>query len=185
MKPGLRKYARELTLDTNTANRKLIFSDHNRKVTAGKETQPYPDHPERFDYWKQLLCTDGLTGRCYWEVEWEGKVYIAVTYKGIKRRGQGDNCCLGRNDQSWSLHCSDEGYSTLHSNKRVSIRNPALKRVGVYLDWPAGILSFYRVSDELTTHISTFHITFTEPVYPAFRIRLDPFNSSVSLCDIV
>ncbi|XP_027142590.1 NLR family CARD domain-containing protein 3 isoform X3 [Larimichthys crocea] len=184
MKPGLRKYACELTLDTNTANRKLIFSDHNRKVTAGKETQPYPDHPERFDYWKQLLCTDGLTGRCYWEVEWEGKVYIAVTYKGIKRRGQGDNCCLGRNDQSWSLCCSDEGYSTLHSNKRASICIPALKRVGVYLDWPAGILSFYRVSDKLTL-IETLHTTFTEPVYPAFRVRLDPFNSSVSLCDIV
>ncbi|XP_027142594.1 LOW QUALITY PROTEIN: protein NLRC3-like [Larimichthys crocea] len=185
MKPGLRKYACELTLDTNTANRKLIFSDHNRKVTAGKETQPYPDHPERFDYWKQLLCTDGLTGRCYWEVEWEGKVYIAVTYKGIKRRGQGDNCCLGRNDQSWSLCCSDEGYSTQHSNKNESSCLSVSNRVGVYLDWPAGILSFYRVRDKLTTLIETLHTTFTEPVYPAFRIRLDPFNSSVSLCDIV
>ncbi|KAK5861688.1 hypothetical protein PBY51_017145 [Eleginops maclovinus] len=55
MTPGLRKYARELTLDPNTANKKLILSDNNRKLTASKETQPYPDDPERFDYWKQLV----------------------------------------------------------------------------------------------------------------------------------
>ncbi|KAM8735669.1 protein NLRC3-like isoform 1-T3 [Acanthopagrus schlegelii] len=184
-KPGLRNYACELTLDPNTANKNLILSDNNRKVTVGKEKQPYPDDPERFDYWKQLLCKDGLTGRCYWEVEWKGHVYIAVAYRGIKRRGQGDNCCLGKNDQSWTLSCSDnEGYSVLHRNRRVSIRHQTLNRVGVYLDWPAGTLSFYRVSSDQLTHLYTFQTTFTEPVYPAFRMRTDPSNSSVSLCPI-
>uniref|UniRef100_A0A8P4KJA6 Protein NLRC3 n=1 Tax=Dicentrarchus labrax TaxID=13489 RepID=A0A8P4KJA6_DICLA len=184
MKPGLRKYARELTLDPNTANRKLVLSNHNKKVTVGKETQPYPDDPERFDYWKQLLCTDGLTGRCYWEVEYEGQVYIAVTYRGIKRRGEGDESCLGMNDLSWSLSCSDSGYSVLHKNKRASICTPPTVRVGVYLDWSAGTLSFYSVSSGQLTHLRTFQTTFTEPVYPAFRIKMDVSNSSVSLCDI-
>ncbi|XP_073341103.1 NACHT, LRR and PYD domains-containing protein 3-like [Pagrus major] len=185
MKPGLRKYACKLTLDPNTANKNLMLSDNNRKLTVGKEKQPYPDDPERFDNWKQLLCKDGLTGRCYWEVEWKGHVYIAVTYRGIQRRGQGDNCCLGRNDQSWSLSCSDDkGYSVLHNNSRVSIRRRTLNRVGVYLDWPAGTLSFYRVSSDTLTHLHTFQTTFTEPVYPAFRMRMDPSNSSVSLCPI-
>ncbi|XP_028435907.1 NLR family CARD domain-containing protein 3 isoform X1 [Perca flavescens] len=182
MTAGLRKYACKLTLDPNTANRKLILSDNNRKVTARRETQSYPDDPQRFDYWKQLLCTVGLTGRCYWEVEWEGHVYIAVAYKGIKRRGQSDDCCLGRNDQSWSLCCSKDGYSILHTNKRVSIDIPPLSRVGVYLDWHAGTLSFYRISSDKLTHIHTFHTTFTEPVYPAFRIKMCELNSSVSLC---
>uniref|UniRef100_A0A671VMW7 B30.2/SPRY domain-containing protein n=1 Tax=Sparus aurata TaxID=8175 RepID=A0A671VMW7_SPAAU len=183
MKPGLRKYACKLTLDPNTANKNLILSDNNRKVTVGKEKQPYPDDPERFDYWKQLLCKDGLTGRCYWEVQWKGHVYIAVTYRGIKRRGQGDNCCLGRNDQSWTLSCSDnEGYSVLHRNRRDSICRQTLNRVGVYLDWPAGTLSFYTVTSDKVTHLCTFQTTFTEPVYPAFRMRMDPLTSSVSLC---
>uniref|UniRef100_A0A671VGG3 B30.2/SPRY domain-containing protein n=1 Tax=Sparus aurata TaxID=8175 RepID=A0A671VGG3_SPAAU len=184
-KPGLRKYACKLTMDPNTANNNLILSDNNRKVTVGKEKQPYPDDPERFDYWKQLLCKDGLTGRCYWEVKWKGHVYIAVTYRGIKRRGQGDNCCLGRNDQSWTLSCSDnEDYSVLHRNRRVSIRRKTLNKVGVYLDWPAGTLSFYTVSSDQLNHLYTFKTTFTEPVYPAFRMRMDPSNSSVSLCPI-
>ncbi|XP_044063211.1 stonustoxin subunit beta-like [Siniperca chuatsi] len=172
----------ELTLDPNTANRKLILSDYNTKVTVGREKQPYPDDPERFDYWKQLLCTDGLTGRCYWEVEWTGKVYIAVTYRGIRRRGESDDCCLGSNDQSWSLSCSGAGYSGLHSKRSVSISIPPSNRVGVYLDWPAGTLSFYRISSDKLTLLHTFYATFTEPVYPAFRIKMDPYNSSVSLC---
>ncbi|XP_045900992.1 protein NLRC3-like [Micropterus dolomieu] len=182
MKPGLKKYACELTLDPNTANRKLIVSDHNTKVTVGKETQPYPDDKERFDYWKQLLCTDGLTGRCYWEVEYTGHVYIAVTYRGIRRKGDGDDCCLGRNDQSWSLSSSDDGYSALHSNKSASVHVPAANRVGVYLDYPAGTLSFYRISSNKLTHLHTFCTTFSEPVYPAFRLKTGPINSSVSLC---
>ncbi|XP_034060762.1 NLR family CARD domain-containing protein 3-like isoform X2 [Gymnodraco acuticeps] len=185
MKPGLRKYARKLTLDPKTANKNLILSDNNRKLTASRETQPYPDDPERFDYWKQVLCTDGLDGRSYFEVGWTGHVYIGVTYRGIKRRGDREDCCLGRNDHSWSLSCSEkDGYSILHSNKREQIPVPISNTVGVYLDWPAGTLSFYRISADKVTHIHTFHTTFTELLHPAFRVRMDMQNSSMSLCEI-
>lgn len=126
----------------DTANRKLRLSDNNSKVTIGTERQPYPGHSERFDYWKQVMCTEGLTGRCYWEVEWEGQVYIAVTYKGIKRKGQGDDSCLGRSGQSWSLGCTPEKYLNLHSNKIDSIDISPSSRVGVYLDWPELLLLF-------------------------------------------
>ncbi|KAI3366189.1 hypothetical protein L3Q82_010002 [Scortum barcoo] len=67
----------ELTVDTNTVNRKIKLSDNNKKMMYVEEDQPYPDHPERFDQCPQLLCETGLTGRCYWEVEWRGGVYIA------------------------------------------------------------------------------------------------------------
>ncbi|KAI3365882.1 hypothetical protein L3Q82_000866 [Scortum barcoo] len=70
-------YSCELTVDTNTVNRKIELSDNNRKMIRVKEDQPYPDHPDRFDFWPQLLCETGLTGRCYWEVEWRGRsLYI-------------------------------------------------------------------------------------------------------------
>ncbi|XP_071380139.1 NACHT, LRR and PYD domains-containing protein 3-like isoform X2 [Centroberyx affinis] len=182
LKPGLRKYACELTLDPNTANRNLFLSE-DRKVTKVREEQPYPDHPERFDYWEQLLCRNGLTGRCYWEVEWEGVVHIGVTYKGISRRGEGEDCRLGRNEKSWSLFCSDESYSARHNNRDTAIPylSPSVSdRVAVYLDWPAGSLSFYRVSSDTLIHIHTFHSTFTEPLYPGFRFW-SGFGSSLSL----
>ncbi|CAL8238662.1 unnamed protein product, partial [Lota lota] len=111
LKPALKKYACELTLDPNTAHRGLSLSEDNRKVTRVREDQSYPDHPERFNYWYQVLCREGLTGRCYWEVEWEGCVVIGVTYRGITRRGGGGDSLLGGNNKSWSLYCLDDGYS--------------------------------------------------------------------------
>ncbi|XP_062319077.1 NACHT, LRR and PYD domains-containing protein 12-like isoform X1 [Osmerus eperlanus] len=185
IKPGLRKYACELTLDPNTAYRHLSLSEENRKVTWRREKQPYPDHPERFEDYPQVLCREGLSGRCYWEAERsEGRwVNIAVTYKGISRRGRGADCVLGLNNKSWSLDCDGNSYSAWHNNKITTIPAPpsSSHRVGVYLDWPAGTLSFYTVSSDTLTHLHTFHSTFTEPLYPGFYVYPD---SSVSLCQV-
>uniref|UniRef100_A0A8P4KNG4 Protein NLRC3 n=1 Tax=Dicentrarchus labrax TaxID=13489 RepID=A0A8P4KNG4_DICLA len=175
LKPGLRKYSCELTVDTNTVNRNLKLSDNNRKVTSVREEQPYPDHPERFDYWFQLLCRNGLTGRCYWEVERRGWVHISVSYRRITRKGNSDDSRFGRKKQSWSLGCSDDvGYSVWHNNRRTSISSSSSvsNRVAAYVDCPAGTLSFYRVSSDTLIHLHTFNTTFTEPLYPGFMSLL-------------
>uniref|UniRef100_A0A674DW52 B30.2/SPRY domain-containing protein n=1 Tax=Salmo trutta TaxID=8032 RepID=A0A674DW52_SALTR len=183
MKPGLRKYVCDLTLDLNTVNRRLSLSEENRKVTWRREEQPYPDHPERFEDREQVLCREGLTGRCYWEVEWSGSggAVIGVTYKGISRRGGGNDCGIGYTDKSWSLFCYDNRYSACHNNNptTIDVHPSSSHRVGVYLDWPAGTLSFYRASSDTLTHLITFTSTFTEPLYPAFRVHY--VDSSVSL----
>ncbi|XP_023820504.1 NLR family CARD domain-containing protein 3 isoform X2 [Oryzias latipes] len=182
MKPGLNKYAVDLTLDENTAHRNLILRDNNKTVRMVKEKQTYPDHPERFSYWKQVLCTQGLTGRYYWEVEWKGEVYIAVTYRGIRRKGERDDSSLGENDKSWSLLCSDKSHSVLHNNIETLVHVVPSSRVGVYLNSDGGTLTFFKVCLDTVTHLHTFKATFSEPVYPAFRVRTEPFNSSLTLC---
>ncbi|KAM6945803.1 NACHT, LRR and PYD domains-containing protein 12-like isoform 2-T3 [Aplochiton taeniatus] len=184
IKPGPTKYACDLSLDPNTAQRNLSLSEENRKVTRRREEQLYPDHPERFDYWRQVLCK-GLTGshgQWYWEVERRGWVDIGVTYRGINRRGEGEDCLLGFNTKSWSLDCNNNSYSARHNKKEtVSPVDPSgSTRVGVYLDCPGGTLSFYRVSSDTLTLIHTFHSTFTEPLYPGFRLWWE--GSSVTLC---
>ncbi|XP_047211115.1 NACHT, LRR and PYD domains-containing protein 3-like [Girardinichthys multiradiatus] len=186
LKPGLRKYSCQLTIDTNTVNRNLQLSGDNRKVTHVEELLSYPDHPDRFDdYWSQLLCSDGLTGRCYWEVEWRGYVLILVSYRRIRRKGDINDCLFGSNDQSWSLSCSDGGYSVWHNSRETPISSSSsssssvTNRVAVYVDCPAGILSFYRVSSDSLIHLHTFNTTFTEPLYPGFWISS---GSSVFLC---
>ncbi|XP_029281674.1 NACHT, LRR and PYD domains-containing protein 3-like [Cottoperca gobio] len=187
--PGLKKYSCELTLDTNTAHRELKVSNNNRKVTRVEE-QPYPDHPEGFIFCHQLLCRTALTGRCYWEVEWRGLVEVAVTYRGISRRGDSDDHGFGRNDQSWSILCIDGGYFVKH-NKIVKhlpppssspSPSPPSGRVAVYVDCPAGSLSFFRVSSDTLIHLHTFSTTFTEPLHPGFGFMLGLSDSSVSLC---
>ncbi|XP_051250150.1 NLR family CARD domain-containing protein 3-like isoform X4 [Dicentrarchus labrax] len=183
LRPGLRKYSCELTVDTNTVHRNIKLSDNNRKMIHVEEDQSYPDHPDRFDYWSQLLCRNGLTGRCYWEVEWRGDVDISVSYRGISRRGDSEDCLFGYNDQSWRLKCSDGRYSVCHNKRKTPISSSfppppssssssssSSGRVAVYVDCPAGTLSFYTVSSDTLIHLHTFNTTFTEPLYPGFGL---------------
>ncbi|XP_031171821.1 NACHT, LRR and PYD domains-containing protein 12-like [Sander lucioperca] len=185
LRPGLMKYSCDPTVDTNTVNRTLKLSDNNRKVTHMEEKQPYLYHPERFDC-RQLLCRDGLTGRCYWEIEGSGEVDVAVSYRRISRRGDSEDCLFGYNDQSWSLDCWSDGvYSVWHNKRRTDLpvsSSSVSGRVAVYVDYPAGTLSFYRVSSDTLIHLHTFNTTFTEPLYPGFGFRLP--GSSVSLCSL-
>ncbi|TWW59918.1 Neoverrucotoxin subunit beta [Takifugu flavidus] len=187
LKSGLKKYHCELSVDTNTVHRSIQVSN-NRVMTTVAEDQPYPDHPERFQYCRQLLCSNSLTGRCYWEVEWTGRVDISVAYKKIWRHGSSVQCWFGRNQQSWSLLCSDSGYSVLHDDKRVDL--PPLsstdpRRVTVYVNYPAGTVTFYRITTNTLVHLYTFKTTFTEPLFPGFGFGLwswFPPGSSVHLC---
>ncbi|XP_033982831.1 NLR family CARD domain-containing protein 3-like isoform X2 [Trematomus bernacchii] len=190
-KPGVRKYSCELTLDSNTVNRELKLSEDYRTVTWVREKQPYPDHPDRFDC-LQLMCREALTDRCYWEVERRGGVHISVTYRGISRKGFREDCVFGRNDQSWSLYCSDTGYSVWHNKRETSISSSSSSssssspshRVAVYLDRHVGSLSFYRVSSDTLTHLHTFRTTSTEPLYAGFGLWIVSGVSSVSLCPL-
>ncbi|XP_036452178.1 uncharacterized protein LOC118825601 isoform X2 [Colossoma macropomum] len=186
MKPGLRKYACELTLDPHTAHTRLCLSEENRKVECVKKHQPYPDHPDRFNHYEQVLCREGLTGRCYWEAEWSGVgADIVVTYKDISRKGDSDDCWFGCSNQSWSLYCSESGHSFSHNKKKTAVPASCFSshRVGVYLDWEAGTLSFYSVSPDThtLTHLHTVHSTFFEPLYAGFWVGS---FSSVCVCEV-
>uniref|UniRef100_A0A8C7N4T2 Protein NLRC3-like n=1 Tax=Oncorhynchus kisutch TaxID=8019 RepID=A0A8C7N4T2_ONCKI len=186
IKHGLRKYGCVLSLDPNTANRNLSLSEENRTVTWMTEEQPYPDHPERFQDFDQVLCREGLSGRCYWEVEWSGRgAHIGVTYKGINRSGRGDDSGLGPSDKAWCLVCCDDHYMAWINSKLTTIPSPSSppsNRVGLYLDWLAGTMSFYKVCSDTLTHLHTFYTTFTEPLYPGLFVWC---HSSVSLCQVV
>ncbi|XP_072560108.1 uncharacterized protein [Paramormyrops kingsleyae] len=184
-RPGLQRYSCQLTLDPNTAHRGLSLSEGNRKVTRGAE-QPYPDHPERFETEAQVLCRESLTGRCYWEAEWDGdRAEIGVTYKGIRRKGWSADGLLEANDKSWSLRGGPRSYSVWYKNEQtpIPIRPSSSRRVGVYLDWGAGALSFYRVSSDGLTLLHRFTSSFTEPLCLGFRVSRDIFT--VSQCDML
>uniref|UniRef100_A0A8D0CCL0 Protein NLRC3-like n=1 Tax=Scleropages formosus TaxID=113540 RepID=A0A8D0CCL0_SCLFO len=183
IRPGPLKYSCQLTLDQNTANTHLYLSKRNRKVTWSIEKEPYPDHPDRFVNRPQILCAETLSGRCYWEVKWNGcGAVIGVTYKGIRRKGDGVDCGIGYNDKSWCLYCTHDSYSVRHNNKETPVTVPqSSRRVGVYLDWVSGTLSFYSVYSGELTFLYRFTSTFNEPLYPVFYIYWD---SSVSLCEL-
>ncbi|KAI7810039.1 putative finTRIM family, partial [Triplophysa rosa] len=175
------QYFRQLSLDPNTVHKNICLSEGNRAATYTYRVQPYPDHHDRFEYWKQVLCRESVCGRCYWEVEWSGWVYISVSYQSVSRKGRGDECGFGYKDLSWSLDCSLSECSFWHNNIETEL--PVVSsssRIGVYVDHSAGILSFYSVSDTMTL-IHRVHTTFTQLLYPGFWLAE---ASTVKLCDL-
>ncbi|XP_051740441.1 NACHT, LRR and PYD domains-containing protein 12-like isoform X3 [Ctenopharyngodon idella] len=191
---GLHKCSHRITLDLNTVNKRLRLSESNTVITRTDTPQSYPDHPDRFDYHPQVLCRESVCDRrCYWEIEWSGGyVDISVSYKSISRKGWSNECVFGRNAQSWSLICYPDRYSFWHNNietrlpvepiisSRVGVNDDDDHyRVGVYVDHSAGTLSFYSVSGDTMILIHTVQTTFTQPLYPGFRVH---YGSSVKLC---
>ncbi|XP_062865018.1 tripartite motif-containing protein 16-like [Trichomycterus rosablanca] len=175
------QYVCGFTLDPNTVNKNLHLSEENKVVTNSRTLQSYPDHPDRFDFWSQVVCRESVSGRCYWEVEWSGDdgVYIAVSYKSISRKGRGVECVFGCNNQSWRLFCYPSGFSFLHNNKETKIPiMPSSSRIGVYVDYEAGTLTFYSVSDTMKL-LHRVQTTFTQLLYPGFYL----YSGSVKLSD--
>ncbi|XP_039457826.1 tripartite motif-containing protein 16-like [Oreochromis aureus] len=165
---GFLKYSKAITLDPNTAHEELLLSEGNRKATLMKQKH-YSDHPDRFTSYKQLLSRESLTGRCYWEVEWRGRVDVAVAYKNISRAGSVIQCVFGCNDKSWSLDCNNNSYTFWYNNFQTRVSGPRSSRVGVYLDHRAGILSFYSVSETMTL-LHRVQTTFTQPLYAGLGV---------------
>ncbi len=163
-------------------NKHLRLSERNRVTYTGTVHQ-YPDHPDRFDGYAQVLCRESVCGRCYWELEWSAGEYcsvsISVSYKSISRKGRGNECVFGSNDQSWSLFCSRSSYSFRHNNIKTVLSVKSIsRRIGVFVDHSAGTLSFYSVSDTMSL-IHTVQTTFTQHLYPGFYVGP---GSSVKLC---
>ncbi|KAM8872150.1 stonustoxin subunit beta-like [Synchiropus picturatus] len=187
-KHDLMWYAVDLTLDLNTANPFIVVSDNNKKATYGAD-QRYPDHPERFDELHQVMCSQGLTDHCYWEVEWSDGIYtdvsIAVAYKGIDRKIGGLNY-FGKNTDSWCF-----GKYNIHSASfwghgdewlETPLPSTGIKRVGVYLDCPGGTLSFYKVSSSQLTHLHTFSDSFGHPLFPGCRLENE--STFIQFCPV-
>uniref|UniRef100_A0A671VGL2 Tripartite motif-containing protein 16-like n=1 Tax=Sparus aurata TaxID=8175 RepID=A0A671VGL2_SPAAU len=178
------RYSCEITLDPNTANRRLLLSKGNRKATV-KKPLSYSRHPDRFTGWVQVLSRESLTGRCYWEVEWgEGGrgVGVALAYKNISRAGYSDESSFGLNDNSCMLNCSTDSYEFYYNKVQIPVSGPESSRVGVYLDQRAGILSFYSVSDTMTL-LHSVQTTFTQPLYAGLQINWS-YGDSAEFCKL-
>ncbi|XP_031720342.1 tripartite motif-containing protein 16-like [Anarrhichthys ocellatus] len=171
-------------VDPNTVAACLCLSDKNRAISWSDRDQAHPDLPDRFTFYHQALCKVGLEGSHYWEVEWDGGIVdLALSYKGIERKGSGNGCCFGHNELSWKLTCSPSGCTFWHNNLHKGQIPPVLsRRVGIHLDYEARTLGFYSVSgSDSLTQLLQIQTTFTEPLYPGFSVDL---GSTLKICKI-
>ncbi|XP_061434243.1 E3 ubiquitin/ISG15 ligase TRIM25-like [Lethenteron reissneri] len=166
-------YGRSPTLDTNSAGDRLQISSDLRTVTWSGVPQGRPHHPHRFERWPQALCSESFSsGQHYWEVDvgrarWGYRVGVA--YGTIPRRGRGNECGLGGNDVSWCLQKRSDSFSVWHGGVETSLSVPETpRRVGVHLDWDAGLLSFCSADSMVPLH--SFHQTFTQCLHPGLAV---------------
>ncbi|XP_029922899.1 finTRIM family, member 86 isoform X2 [Myripristis murdjan] len=181
----LLKFRCEPTMDPNSAYRHVLLSEGGHKATLRAENVNPTDHPERFHFWRQVLCREPLAGSpYYWEVEWTGqKMTVGVAYKEMERKGSNDQSRLGHNAMSWSLYWSGTGFSFWHGGQETLLGSPMARHIGVYLDQHAGVLAFYRITNNQAYLIHRYQTQFTGPLYPGFRFWTG-VGTTVTVCQL-
>ncbi|XP_073505583.1 uncharacterized protein [Phyllobates terribilis] len=168
-------YAQEIThllLDVNTAENHVHVSEDLKAATWSQRDLQRPESAERFDHSQVLSSTGITTEQGYWEVETSGTGAwkVGMSYASVARKGgQGS---VGNNDQSWALCRWINGleYGVIHNWKTTPIPDKiSSQRFGIYLDYGAGRLSFYELSDPVK-HLHTFFATFTAPLHAAIYV---------------
>lgn len=173
-----------LSLDPTTAHEDLVICEGNKVVSLSplQYKSQAIRHPERFNHRRQVLCREGLQAeRCYYEIEVEGdKAEIALAYKGMDRKSRTALSAFGGNAKSWSLDRSTN-YSVSHRADSIQLTTyPSQRRLGVYLKFKEGTLSFYEVSDSMT-FLYKIEAKFTEPLYPGFWLGE---KCRIRICDL-
>ncbi len=95
------------------------------------------------------MSREGLNGRHFFQLEWFGRwATIGMAYKDMSRKGSLAACSIGRNNKSWGIFVSTPSPICIALHGGVEMRLPKCSpwRVGVYLDWAAGTLSFYNTT---------------------------------------
>ncbi|XP_043926060.1 zinc-binding protein A33-like isoform X1 [Protopterus annectens] len=157
----------QLTFDPNTACDHLILSDDLTSVKYDDVKQQLPDNSERFDMYPCVLVSGGfISGKHYWEVEVKTKPDwdMGVTRESSKRKGIFN---INPGDGYWVISLWD-GNKYIAQDSPYKALNPSMKpeKIGVYLDYEGGQVSFYNADN--MSHLYTFIDTFTERLYPYF-----------------
>uniref|UniRef100_A0A3B3I0K5 Si:dkey-46i9.6 n=1 Tax=Oryzias latipes TaxID=8090 RepID=A0A3B3I0K5_ORYLA len=159
----------DVTLDPDTANPWLQLSQDRRQVRHLGAWQDLPDHPDRFDTVVIVLGREGFTsGRHYWEVQVGDKDdwYIGVARSSVNRKGR---ISVSTTQGYWALALKKgQGYRVSTAPALQLSLESKPKRVGVYVDYEEGQVSFYDV--KARTHIYTFEASFTERIRPFFYL---------------
>uniref|UniRef100_A0A803JQP1 Uncharacterized protein n=1 Tax=Xenopus tropicalis TaxID=8364 RepID=A0A803JQP1_XENTR len=163
--------ATELVLDINTAGDRVSVSGDGKSASYSHTAQRRPQTPERFQWVPQALSTRSFpSGRHYWEVEGSesGGWGVGAAYPSIERGG--DQSCFGYNNKSWCLDRWNNYYTVKHDWKVTQLPHvPSCRRIRISLDYEAGHLSFYELSEPIR-HLHTFTASFTEPLHAAFWV---------------
>ncbi|XP_033985538.1 E3 ubiquitin-protein ligase TRIM21-like [Trematomus bernacchii] len=164
----VQRYAVDVTLDPNTANPGLILSRDGKQVRDGDVEKYLPNNRDRFS---DDICVLGKqsfsSGRFYFEVQVKGKTEwdLGVARGSIKRKGE---IPMSAEDGFWTIWLREGNEYKANDEPAVSLSLKSRpKKVGVFVDYKEGLVSFYDV-DAAALIYSFTGCSFTEKLYPYF-----------------
>ncbi|KAM5135112.1 uncharacterized protein ACMZJ9_017727 [Mantella aurantiaca] len=180
--------APDFILDVNTASNNVYVSGDLKMVSASEISQNRTKMPERFQYNQVFGSKNFLSGKHYWEVETGegGNWRLGMSYPSITRKGY--HSLIGHSNKSWGLCRYFNQYFAIHDRRVLPVlHKPSCNRLGVYLDYEAGVISFYELCDPIRL-LYTFSVTFSEPLLLVFGVytgwmRIKNYMASADLRD--
>ncbi|XP_044153205.1 E3 ubiquitin/ISG15 ligase TRIM25-like [Bufo gargarizans] len=163
----------DILLDVDTAGDYINISDDLKVAAYSERKNDLPKTPGRFKCNQILSRQSFSSGVHYWDMEGSGSGMwrVGVCYPSIDRAQT--NSVIGSNDRSWALEYFISEYSAIHDSEEVSVfQDTSCQRLRIWLDYEAGQLSFYELSDPIK-HLHTFSAIFTEPLHAAFWVGWD------------
>ncbi|XP_032810924.1 uncharacterized protein LOC116942769 [Petromyzon marinus] len=170
-------------LDPDTAHKELLISADHKTATWIKDPPDKPEHPDRFDYWLHVLSSDSFSEGCHcWVVNVRDvtNLRIGVAYGKIPRKGESHACLIGYNSMSWCLRKYNNKFRAWHDKESIELEvNEIPRRIGLGLDYDAGLLLFYNADNN--THLHTFYAHFAQPLHAALYVwggalTIEPVN---------
>uniref|UniRef100_A0A4W5NI47 B30.2/SPRY domain-containing protein n=1 Tax=Hucho hucho TaxID=62062 RepID=A0A4W5NI47_9TELE len=174
----IQQYAVDVTLDPDTAHPYLMLSEDGKQLRCEDTPRNLPPNPKRFDRHRFVLGKDGFSsGRFYYEVTVKGKTRwnLGVARESIDRKGI---ITLSPEHGLWTVILRDaNGYHACTSHSILLSLREKPQKVGVFVDYEEGQVSFYDV--EARSHIYSFTgCTFTEKLFPYFSLSYNGQNSA-------
>ncbi|XP_061433595.1 butyrophilin subfamily 3 member A3-like isoform X2 [Lethenteron reissneri] len=170
-------------LDPDTAHKELLISADHKTATWIKDAPDKPEHPDRFDYWMHVLSSNSFSEGCHcWVVNVREvtNFRIGVAYGKIARKGESNACLIGYNSMSWCLRKYNNKFRAWHDKESIELEvNENPRRIGLGLDYDAGLLLFYNADSN--KHLHTFYAHFAQPLHAAFYVwgaalTIEPVN---------
>ncbi|CAM9880726.1 unnamed protein product [Lampetra planeri] len=172
------------TLNPDTAHIQLLISSDRKTVSWIHNPLYKNDHPDRFDHWTYVLSFESFSAGCHCWVVNVGdvdQICVGVAYERIPRKGGDSACLMGLNSMSWCLRKYDNNYRAWHDKQCTELQvGQHLRRIGVGLDYDAGVLIFYNADNN--QHLHTFYARFSQPLHVNLSVwnhylTIEPVNN--------